>query len=912
MPWNAKDKRVGSSWHPGDAVYKTPGTGPKAPTGYAAPGTAPAVAPITGGPEDTRTIAAQAAARAAVESRFQQQNQGNSAALDRANAAYRNQLPAGPNQKFDNISGMRKELEGRNAVQVYKNALPSYASALKSPDTPAGDQDMIYAFAKIMDPNSVVREGEANSVAALGTMGQQIAGSLRKQLDGNGKFTPELRTQLRNTLAGRIAEYDRAYNSERKFFRETAQRNSLNPDDILGPHLGDSYAAIENQYFRKDPNKSAAAARAEAAAGATGGQHFDPNNPYGPAQQQGPDMALATGKTREVPDPQANAVLDSLLRSGANDAQINAAMKAINHQPVDPQQTSAARAYMAKHPDYQGGFGGATKTEGQTLFNRVAASPVGVGIGAAADAGALGLSDEASGMVDWAKGKGSLSDLIAMANAKKQGAFAADPRASFIGNMVGSGGALLTGGGIASAARVPGLARMFGGRSLQRALPMIGDAAYGAAYGAGENNDNRLLGATVGGLAGAAGNVIGKKVTNVASNAVTGVKNEAVRYLDNAGVRMTGGQMMGGATKSIEDKLTSIPFVGDLIKNRRAEGFRDFNAAAFKQGGEPIGASVTDVGDAGLRQLQAAKTNAYGSALDPASIDMHDPNVVSDLTGVSAQARTIPNVNGAQDAALTALDHRIVGGTNAGGLMPGRNFQEAYRGLSRTARERASGDYGYEVGQSMEAGKDALATALEGQNPGAFQGFINANQSNRNLNILASALDAAKNQVGEDGRAIFSPAQLNTATSGNTRMFGGKVASATNSKPFADLVKYGQQVLPSKIPDSGTAGRAALGILAATAGGGATGAGGGYTVGEAGAGSTLGATLGLFAGALNTRAGQKALTGLLLRRPEVAGLVGNWMDQQAPLVGHGFSTAGSTYAAPAVTARLVKLLGSPF
>jgi hypothetical protein len=245
MPWNAKDKRVGSSWHPGDAVYKTPGTGPKAPTGYAAPGTAPAVAPITGGPEDTRTIAAQAAARAAVESRFQQQNQGNSAALDRANAAYRNQLPAGPNQKFDNISGMRKELEGRNAVQVYKNALPSYASALKSPDTPAGDQDMIYAFAKIMDPNSVVREGEANSVAALGTMGQQIAGSLRKQLDGNGKFTPELRTQLRNTLAGRIAEYDRAYNSERKFFRETAQRNSLNPDDILGPHLGDSYAAIE-------------------------------------------------------------------------------------------------------------------------------------------------------------------------------------------------------------------------------------------------------------------------------------------------------------------------------------------------------------------------------------------------------------------------------------------------------------------------------------------------------------------------------------------------------------------------------------------------------------------------------------------------------------------------------------------
>ncbi|HTO41184.1 MAG TPA: hypothetical protein VL026_09435, partial [Rhizomicrobium sp.] len=379
------------------AVYKTQGTGPKAPTGFAAPGTAQAVAPIQGGPQDLNYIsqaeAARVAAAQAIQNRYEMQQIQAREAAQAALQAKNNQLPAGPNQKFDNVSGLRKELEGRNAVQVYKNALPSYASALRSPDTPAGDQDMIYAFAKIMDPNSVVREGEAASVADLGTMGQKIVGDLRKQLDSKGKFTPELRAQLRNTLAGRVAEYDKAYNTERGMYRGIAQRNGMNPDDILGPHLGDAYAAIENQYFRGDPNKSAAAYRQELAAkAAAGGDTGGPNGPL-------PDAPLATGSTKAVTmDPKTAGLITAMIKNGYNADQMNAIL--VPTKMIGPEGFKQADIEKYRKTLAAGGSLSPQYEKPTSLLNRIAGTPVGVGIGAAGDAGAFGLSDEIAGMAD--------------------------------------------------------------------------------------------------------------------------------------------------------------------------------------------------------------------------------------------------------------------------------------------------------------------------------------------------------------------------------------------------------------------------------------------------------------------------------------------------------------------------------
>jgi hypothetical protein len=81
-----------------------------------------------------------------------------------------------------------------------------------------------------------------------------------------------------------------------------------------------------------------------------------------------------------------------------------------------------------------------------------------------------------------------------------------------------------------------------------------------------------------------------------------------------------------------------------------------------------------------------------------------------------------------------------------------------------------------------------------------------ANAAYRNLSVLGDAVGAGMNTGG-----LFSPAQLGTAARGNARKFTGRLSGSTTDRPFYDLQRAGQDVLPSKVPDSGTAGRADAG-----------------------------------------------------------------------------------------------------
>ena len=483
-----------------------PGSGPKPPSGFGTPGNAPALTPLPGGPDDLGYLSEkekriQSIAAGIQAAKSMQVNDHSTQNELRANLIKNQQNAAAPiprNQQFDNVSGLRKELEGQLSVKTYKGAIPSYASALKSPDTPAGDQDMIYAFAKIMDPNSVVREGEANSVADLGTVGQKIYGELQKQLGEGGRFTPELRAQLRNTLANRVGEYDKAYNFERARYRDLSAKQGIDPDLVVGPHMGDSIAAVENKYFRGDPNKSAAAARAEAAAGG-------PRLPGGPGAFDGPSstpMSLATGSSRLENDPSASSLIDTLIRHGASADEINKSVTQLGFKPVDPNTVTSAQAYLKAHPNYQGSFGLAQREVQQSALSRLAGSPVGTGVGAAVDAGLGGLTDEIAGLAKYPFSDKPLSQLISEQDAKKKLAFETNPKAAFAGQAIGNIGDMALAGGLLKGTALA--------NSLGRAAPYVGNAAYGAVEGFGQNNNNRLLGAGIGGGAGLVGTGLGE------------------------------------------------------------------------------------------------------------------------------------------------------------------------------------------------------------------------------------------------------------------------------------------------------------------------------------------------------------------------------------------------------------------
>jgi hypothetical protein len=128
---------------------------------------------------DARAEAADARAAAREERAIQSQESQSRATMMTATGSLRDDYNRDP------------------AVSSYLKAVPSYAAALQSDNTPQGDLNLIYAFAKVMDPDSVVREGEQAAVASSDTIAGRYIAQLRKQLDGSGTFSPEALAGLR-------------------------------------------------------------------------------------------------------------------------------------------------------------------------------------------------------------------------------------------------------------------------------------------------------------------------------------------------------------------------------------------------------------------------------------------------------------------------------------------------------------------------------------------------------------------------------------------------------------------------------------------------------------------------------------------------------------------------------------------
>ena len=211
-----------------------------------------------------------------------------------------------------------------------------------------------------------------------------------------------------------------------------------------------------------------------------------------------PSPTIAGGATKQDRDPDRERALDGLIRSGADMATINARSRAMGGMDIDPAKVREWQSFYSKHPDYRGSSVDTSVAVPTTAWNQFTASPIGTGIYAAVDTGLAGLSDEFASLA----GGGDLADL----NARKQAAFAANPKLALTGQVVG-GLAAMT--GLGALGRSTGVASRFANPAL------VGDIAFGAASGAGQSNDNRLLGSALGGVGSLAGNVAGNAAANV-------------------------------------------------------------------------------------------------------------------------------------------------------------------------------------------------------------------------------------------------------------------------------------------------------------------------------------------------------------------------------------------------------------
>lgn len=142
---------------------------------------------------------------------------------------------------------LRKEFSSLPVVKDYTSVLPIYASALDASPGGAGDVNIIYGLAKILDPGSVVREGELQIAQSTGSVGEQLKGYFKRASQG-GSLTPEVRKGLISEMNNRSSALAQQYNQQRLHYKRLAEMHGLDPSEVVGPHPAEPFQQAEADY----------------------------------------------------------------------------------------------------------------------------------------------------------------------------------------------------------------------------------------------------------------------------------------------------------------------------------------------------------------------------------------------------------------------------------------------------------------------------------------------------------------------------------------------------------------------------------------------------------------------------------------------------------------------------------------
>jgi hypothetical protein len=457
-----------------------------------------------------------------------------------------------------------------------------------------------------------------------------------------------------------------------------------------------------------------------------------------------------------------------------------------------------------------------------------------------------------------------------------------NPNAAMVGDIGGSitGSAALAklgGAGVSKLlSQAPELQKyiMSGGKGATFARNLLSDATQGAAYGAAVEGDP-----TGGAISGVAGNVLGKTLGNAGDFILRGADRSPIaqKLMDRYGVEdLTIGQQLGGAPKSIEDAATSIPIIGDVINARRGESIADLNKAAFREvGGQPMG-----YGDEGIAAVKAARIKAYDDAVAGKQFDLNDPLFTQDM--VDALATRSQLTGEFADKFDLAVKNSIID-TPIGrsGTMSGPEYQQAQRKISGYKSETTKPGFEQDYRDALGGVGNVLRETVERQDPTLVPLLREADTMYRGEKILEDAIERAKMDPTGMGADVFTPGNLTQAVSASGRKYPG-------TPPLKELSRLAQNVIPSKMPDSGTARRAALTGLGLAGAGGVGGGFAGYNpeTGVSGEDALYGAATTLtplaLLSLLGSRGGQRGLSKVLFDRPAIGGDITDLAEKYLP------------------------------
>lgn len=378
---------------------------------------------------------------------------------------------------FDNTKKFRDEFRGLPSVSEFNIALGTFNAAQNTQPTPEGDQSLITAFARMLDPNSVVREGEFATAAGNESAFQQIKARIAKEfgLSGAGRLTDQGRARLREEMRNLVVNrFQAPYERDRQQYSRYAQIEGIDPYLVVGEPATKAF----------DPQLLAPPQVEEQFTVATGGQQAQKL----PQEYQDAHYAYLQQNWGRL-DPQAYAEfrsgLDQRYGQTPNPEAYAAFVPGANQ--VAAEGGSPADLGAVPSPNVDMGFFERQFAKGYT--------PEGAFLANAGNALAAGLPARLSG------NQNRLEDIRDI-----------NPGASFAGEFAGGlGGAVAFGAGGQALGR--GVAA---GTRFAPALtnPTAANVAYGATYGATQD-DNPYRGAALGGTAAFGGEILGKAAGRV-------------------------------------------------------------------------------------------------------------------------------------------------------------------------------------------------------------------------------------------------------------------------------------------------------------------------------------------------------------------------------------------------------------
>lgn len=356
-------------------------------------------------------------------------------------------------------------------------------------------------------------------------------------------------------------------------------------------------------------------------------------------------------------------------------------------------------------------------------------------------------------------------------------------------------------------------------------MAMLAQGAIGATVTPESFGERMKSGALAAGGEGV-GNVLMKSIARL-TGGIKNVTPEAQRMIDE-GIYPTLGGLKGGVLKTMEDKLSSIPGLGDSIAMGRRGAIDEANLAALSRG-LPEGA-VTDIGHKGFGQVDDYFEKAFGDATGGIRFDLNDPAVAQAVMDVARRNNlTRSGIDDMENFFTNARHQRgiqepTVPGTavatkvdpNVPTYISGKDYHDVLKQIRQegTTYRRSQNPDQQKYGMAMRDMYDEMNRLARQQgvsDAGALDAF---DAVRRQYAQVAPAIRAGNlNNVAGKNKGVFSPAQYENANASNMKAQGQTGMLRRGEGKNQQFANDMNATLGSGYPDSGTVGRALAGGL---------------------------------------------------------------------------------------------------